>query len=916
MTDIRINRDTGEVAIPDPSGGYRVYRKGDYKLDSANNRVAIPDGGGFVMYDLPKPKAPMFSDPGRSLMLGTRQAIEGLASPLTMVADAANTLANLPIKGANALLGTEIPEFRSASGTLNQALTEGAGFPIERNDSERLGGAIIKGGSGALVTGGASALPALAKSAPGLAAALRINPGSQVVGGMAGGAASEGTRQGLQDTQIFENETADTVAKGFLSLLAGVGAGGAGYLGSRAAVNTAAAGKNAAQGVIDLLTNKGRERIAGQLMREASGDPQSLASRLDDAAAQPPAVPGVRPTTAQALGGDTQLSSLELSMRGDPQRRAAFDARAAENQTARTAALDALSPAGAGSADDLAAGIKQAWAQADSEGQQAIIAAQNRAQERIAALGSNIDQQAAGRIIREELDSALSGARSRTGAAYRAIDPEGTANFAGGEIWQRVAPTIERYFANSTAGTPKELLPIVERLRNSDNLSFAATNAIRKELQGIAGKAAMTGDRQLSAAAGEMADGLASYVDDAAASGRGFSAEQAAQYQAARDLRRDQGQKFERGQVGAVLKKGPYGESRVPDSGVASELFFKGDGSPEAAQQFIAAVGDRPRAVQALQDHIATRLRQAATNADGSVNAGKLMQFQSQHAGALREFPELNARVANLAEAQAAVDQATLAQSARQAEMSGSPLNHFLTKNPTDAVASIIRSNNSEAAMTQAMDQLRGNPASLAAFKRSVVEWIKGQIETAGVQPVSGEPVQSFARLKRIMDTKLATLRKVFGKDEIKALEAAAKQMEQEARVTSAKPMGSNTFSNLASRYLVERSSNSTLPMMGGQSAVTPSLGWLLRGVDNQVRDSINDALLNPSDAARMVRSAQPIPTRDLVQELRQLGQGLASETGIQGMNEQQRAAMLQRGPMAAAQYRGPLGPGLMQRGR
>ena len=243
-----------------------------------------------------------------------------------------------------------------------------------------------------------------------------------------------------------------------------------------------------------------------------------------------------------------------------------------------------------------------------------------------------------------------------------------------------------------------------------------------------------------------------------------------------------------------MTKRGPYGEYKAAESEVPAELFFRGGGSPEAAEQFIAAVGDRPRAVQALQDHIATQLRQRVTNADGSVNGARLLEFQVQNAGALRQFPELSQRIGNVADAQAAVDQATLAQTARQSEMRGSALNHFLTKNPADAVGSIIGSRNSQEAMREVVDSLRGNSAQTGALKRSVVEWINRQIETAGVQPVSGEPVQSFARLKRIMDTKLDTLRQILSRDEIRTLQDFADQMMTEARVTSAKPAGSNTF--------------------------------------------------------------------------------------------------------------------------
>src|SRR5687767_3141561 len=126
MADIRINQDNGDLAVPDPSGGYRIYKRGDYKMDSDNNRVAVPDiqRGGFVMYDLPAKSGPVFNpkELGRSFIIGTRQTIERMTSPITMTTDAINAVTKLQIKGANTLFDTEIPEFQTASGAINRGL--------------------------------------------------------------------------------------------------------------------------------------------------------------------------------------------------------------------------------------------------------------------------------------------------------------------------------------------------------------------------------------------------------------------------------------------------------------------------------------------------------------------------------------------------------------------------------------------------------------------------------------------------------------------------------------------------------------------------------------------------------------------------------------------------------------------------
>lgn len=897
MADIKINQQTGELAVPAENGGYRIYKSGEYKIDKTNNRVAVPSNGGFVMYDMPAPKQPMFTAEGskRALGLGTRASIEGLASPVTMIGDITNTLLNLPVQGANALFGTDIPTLPLSSKALNRVLVEDVGFPTEQNATEMLFRAINTGGTGAMAGMGIGSGAATALNAPKAAAALTTHPGSQVIGGITGGAASEGTRQGLQDTQIFENQDADAVAKSFLQLLAGVTGGTTGYLGSRALVAGGKAVAGTAQGLLDLTTKKGQERIAGQVLREASGDPTSLQARLSDI--PPSRVPGVQPTTAQSLGGDSQLSSLELAMANDPAYRHQFDMRTAQNQQARTQALNALAPQGAGSVDDLANAIKQAWQQADDAGRQAILEAQQRAQQRITALGGTIDDQAAGAIIREELQTAYNQARTRTSSAYQAIDPSGTSNLSGTAVYDRVAPLVERYFANSTTGTPQELLPILARLRESRSMTLAGIDGIRQDLQNIAGQAQRSGNNRLASVAGQMADDIGNYADEAAAAGQGFTPEQAQAYQAARDLRRAQGEMFERGQVGKVLDRGPYGELKTPDSAVPAELFFRGGGSPEATQQFIQAAGDRSRAVTALRDHIATQLRQSVTNADGTIDATRLARFQQEYGAALAPFPELRQGIANVAEAQAVVDQATLAQTTRQLEVRASPLNNFLTKNPADAVDAILMSKNSEVAASEVMQQFRNTPQAVDAFKRSVVEWFNRKIENAGVLPASGEQVQSFAKVKKIINDKLPTLRRIFNADEMRSLQAFADQMATEARVTGAKPLGSNTFANLASRYMVERGTAGALPMVGMANKPIPSLGWVFRPIDEGIKRNLIDALLNPSAARRMVGLAAPLPIRDLYSGLAATARGLGVQGLLQGQGIMQQQ-QLPRGPM------------------
>jgi hypothetical protein len=51
MADIKINQQTGEVAVPQADGQFRIYGKGQYKFNSQTNEFAIPtDDGGWELH--------------------------------------------------------------------------------------------------------------------------------------------------------------------------------------------------------------------------------------------------------------------------------------------------------------------------------------------------------------------------------------------------------------------------------------------------------------------------------------------------------------------------------------------------------------------------------------------------------------------------------------------------------------------------------------------------------------------------------------------------------------------------------------------------------------------------------------------------------------------------------------------------
>jgi len=143
MSDIKINRQTGQIAVPNPGGGYKIYEKGQYKQNPQTGQYAVPSSDGkWAIYDAPKvaetPEPPQERSLGQDLLrqvgLGTRYTLQGMATLPAMIGDAANSTVNLGIKGVNEVAGTEIPYLQMPTDILAQP----GPFPSPETTTERI----------------------------------------------------------------------------------------------------------------------------------------------------------------------------------------------------------------------------------------------------------------------------------------------------------------------------------------------------------------------------------------------------------------------------------------------------------------------------------------------------------------------------------------------------------------------------------------------------------------------------------------------------------------------------------------------------------------------------------------------------------------------------------------------------------
>lgn len=392
--------------------------------------------------------------------------------------------------------------------------------------------------------GAAQAAAGLGPSAGALANAITSNPGSQV-SAVLGMEAGGGTAN-----ELYPN---DPVADLIGSAAGGIGGMGAYELGRY--------GINVARAAASPVTRPGQERIAGMAIRETAQNPAALQDRL--ANGQREIVPGSLRTTAEVTG-DPGLMQLERGVRSiGPREGAEFATRDAARNAARGAAIESMAP--------------------------------------------RLDQSAAGDIVRRQLGESARNSAMDVSRAYRAVDPS-AGSISGPAIWDHVAPTVSEFYGRATAGTPEELLPHLQRLRNSPNLSVGDIRAMAREMGNMAGQASRRGDNTLASVAGSIRSALENSLDDAAAAvDSGLSQADRITMRIGSALRRNQGAVFEEGATGRVLDTNQFGRPTMPAENVPRTLMA----GPTAIRQYEAAAGADPVARQAMQGAFVDRLRRA-----------------------------------------------------------------------------------------------------------------------------------------------------------------------------------------------------------------------------------------------------------------------------------------------------------------
>ena len=340
---------------------------------------------------------------------------------------------------------------------------------------------------------------------------------------------------------------------------------------------------------------------------------------------------------------------------------------------------------------------------------------------------------------------------------------------------------------------------------------------------------------------------------------------------------------FNKGPVGQVLRsQGERGQYRLPDSSVAATIFKPGPGGYESVQAFRRATDD-PTAAATLQDYVASRLRQAASRPDGTLDPTKTGNWLRAHAEAMRAFPELADRFSDAASATRAIEDVATVRKEALDSMQRGTLGKLIgatdDADVTKTIGGVFSQSNPMQAMRQIAVEARRDPAAVEGLRKALVDYMYGRFisnteaATSGANNMRSDSFQTFIKQNR------GVLRQVLSEGEVNGLTAIAADLNRAARSLNAVriPGQSNTAQDLASELAKKTEGHGSLLTQiilaggGGYAAHGTSgafagiTGVLGKNVIARMRDAgmaevgdlVKQAMLNP-DLARQLLAKVP----------------------------------------------------------
>jgi len=296
-------------------------------------------------------------------------------------------------------------------------------------------------------------------------------------------------------------------------------------------------------------------------------------------------------------------------------------------------------------------------------------------------------------------------------------------------------------FRDSLEGTPSEsgLFTPESGLRGKGELITTPSEFNMEQMQALSSDAiavARAGDKRSAAIANAIVKSIDDAVRTAVENGT-VTPQEAASWKAGIEARKTQGKIYEhKGKpTKSVLAKEYSGGYTMPDTAVLPNYFKQGNkGAREAVQNFKEAYGNNPEAMDVIYRYATDKFKEMALNPDGTINASRANSWRKQYADAMKELPDLKAKLESDIKAQEFLD--SLGENLKRTveEVQKSELDFWLQTDSARAVEKMFSAKDSmvkRVVGTTAYVKSKG-PAAIAAFRRAINEYVKSQGYTDG----------------------------------------------------------------------------------------------------------------------------------------------------------------------------------------
>lgn len=520
-----------------------------------------------------------------------------------------------------------------------------------------------------------------------------------------------------------------------------------------AVTKTAQVGRN----LIREASPAGQEALAARGLLTASGetDPNALAASIRRGGSE--LVPGSQPTTAQAANNINLTDTLSAQREGNPALTRQVAEREAEQNAARWAQANAVSPGG--DAGDTRQFFQSIQDRAKSHIDQVEQEASQEVGRRVQALGPGYSPQQTGQVIRSVAEEGLDRMRQAVSRAYtNVLGPGRSSQIAidPGPAMRRIDYQMRQRFGPKNPA-PGLLTDLVEAIRNDgQGLSYKDMNdlvtragdtitrlADSKNAQATAIKIKQILLDRMDASASETAKVLP-YTQNADQEARtirerltrlnelldinkqqplkrwaasrqdledqikalegkvradfgiqgNLNPQEWARYQYARQLRTEMAERYEQGPVSSVVQRGSSaGGHLLSDSEVPAAFFHKNASAPDDIRQFEDVMGGHPNAMASLREYAIGHLQATADRA-GGMTPQLLHKWMADHAAALRPFPELRQQLQGIRDAQDLAAAAGQGMREDLEKFQQTAARHFLSPNPNAPVDPAVAINN------------------------------------------------------------------------------------------------------------------------------------------------------------------------------------------------------------------------------